>query len=455
MAGNKPLFPVTLDDITDSDCAEQSTDGFHQVKKKKTMDRQNSSAATTSTGSKHNRKQAVPPSSSDPESNRLLQNNKFALLPVENGNSEPIAKKERVPPLFTPLRDMLKLQAELANLSLEPLYKKCSKGTKILCSNMEEYNKVSDLLATHQVPYYTHDNPATKPLKVVLRGLPALAASTVKAELEQVGFKVEAVFPMNRRSQTVKDDPYRDELFLVHFTKRSTTLGALRNTKHLFHTIIQWEPYRPQHRDVTQCTICLWFGHGTRNCKMIPRCDKCAGAHRSSTCLQPDDSEPKCANCDQNHRATSRSCPKRAEFIRIRKAASTANQNGRHRKPPPAHTPDQFPPIRTRHVVPVLEPLPLPNSSQPNRSTPAAKFSAQPRLAAAAALSNQGPTPPPGLSYAGVTSGTFAGSTEDDPQLSTEELVKIISAAFEIQRKYKTRSQQLAAIVALISNNGP
>ncbi|XP_055525559.1 uncharacterized protein LOC129718632 [Wyeomyia smithii] len=256
MAGNKPLFPVPLEDISDSDCAEQSTDGFHQVKKKKkTMDSQNSSAAETSTGSKHKRKQAVPLGSSDPETNRLLQNNKFALLPVENGNSEPIAKNRAGPLAIHPPPGYAEATTELANLSLEPLYKKCSKGTKILCSNMEEYNKVSDLLATHQVPYYTHDNPATKPLKVVLRGLPALAASTVKAELEQVGLKVEAVFPMNRRSQTIKDDPFRDELFLVHFTKRSTSIGTLRNIKHLFHTIIQWEPYRPQHRDVTQCTI--------------------------------------------------------------------------------------------------------------------------------------------------------------------------------------------------------
>ncbi|XP_055585558.1 uncharacterized protein LOC129738404 [Uranotaenia lowii] len=449
MAGIKPPVSSPLEEMSDSDSSEQGTAAYPKRKKKINIE---DPTAVKPTGAipKRTRKQAKFEELPEPTPSRLLKSNKFAMLAIEEGNLEPTTKKERVPPLFTPMKDLLLLQSELSQLSLKPLFKKCSIGTKIVCTSLDEYQKVSELLTNNKLPYYTHDNPSTKPLKIVLRGLPAFDEEKVLTELKNLGLKPQAVFPMSRRSQVCKDDPFRDELFLIHFTKGTTTIGALRNIKELFRVIIQWEPYRPQHRDVTQCTNCLWFGHGTRNCKMLPRCDNCAENHLSATCEQDDDIAPKCANCSGNHRATNRICPKRVEFIRIRKQASTSKQPGRVRKPSPIINSDHFPQLKPRAVVPVLSPLPLPNNNQQNRSHPAAIKSVQPRLTIASA--HQPTTPTPGLSYASVTAGP---SISDDSPLSTEELVAIITTAIDIKRKYKTRSQQLAAIVALIDQYGP
>lgn len=146
-------------------------------------------------------------------------------------------------------------------------------------------------------------------------------------------------------------------------------------------------------------------------------------AHLTENHDPSEEVEPKCVNCGQNHRATTRSCPKRAEFILIRKKASTGNQPGCPRKQASANIEEQHPLLQPRRMIPVLQPLPL---NQPRRGCPAAnttqlatkQHSVQPYLAAAAA--SQGPTPISGLSYADVTAGAGSSrSASTDPQRRT------------------------------------
>ncbi|XP_065075675.1 uncharacterized protein LOC135699362 [Ochlerotatus camptorhynchus] len=246
------------------------------------------------------------------------------------------------------MKYVVKLKDELAKLNFFPRFNICSVGKKIMCSSLQQYKPIGDLL---------------KNSTVVLRGLPSYEAVTVKDELVRLRLKPEALHLM------------------VHFTKGSTTLPALKiNIRNPFQVIIYWESYKPQHRDVTQCTSCLSFGHGTKNCHMKPRCDKCAMAHSMATCAQADDTELKCVNCGGTHRATSRDCPKRTKYINIRKKVATSNQPGRHRnkRTLPAITDEQYPANQPRRLVPNLPPLPFNNQR--------ATSSAQHRLIAAAAL---------------------------------------------------------------------
>ncbi|XP_065079698.1 uncharacterized protein LOC135702564 [Ochlerotatus camptorhynchus] len=284
-----------------------------------------------------------------------------------------------------------------------------------------------------------------KPLKVVLPGLPSYEAATVKDELVRLGLKPEAVHPINRRP--MPNTNYRDQLFLVHLTKGSTTLAALKsNIGDLFQVIIDWEYYKPQHRDVTQCTSCLSFGHDTKNCHMKPNCDKCAMTHSTATCAQADGTDPKCVNCGGTHRATTRDCPKRTEFITMRKKVATSNQPGRHRnkRAPPAITDEQYPAIHPRRLVPNLPPIPLNNSQ---RAAP----SAQHRLTPAAALPNQASASASGLSYARVASG----DSVDESPFTSEELVTLVAEVIVILRTCKTRSEQLHAALSLVTKYGP
>ena len=72
------------------------------------------------------------------------------------------------------------------------------------------------------------------------------------------------------------------------------------------------------------CQICLNFDYGTRQCHRASRCGFCGGGHPTDGCLQKDaeNAEETCANCSAKHSATSRSCPKRAEYLKIRDQAT-------------------------------------------------------------------------------------------------------------------------------------
>ncbi|XP_065085053.1 lipase 3-like [Ochlerotatus camptorhynchus] len=78
-------------------------------------------------------------------------------------------KKEQIPPLFTPMKDVAKLRDELVKLKLFPRFKICSVGTKIMCSSLQQYKSVGDLLKNSTVVFYTHDLPSVKPLRTAVR----------------------------------------------------------------------------------------------------------------------------------------------------------------------------------------------------------------------------------------------------------------------------------------------
>lgn len=94
---------------------------------------------------------------------------------------------------------------------------------------------------------------------------------------------------------------------------------------------------------MTQCMRCLHFGHGTRNCRMNPRCNNCAQPHVTEECSIVNPEAYKCANCGDQHRANERVCVKRSDYISIRKQASTRNQPGRRVNNPPPVTISTYP----------------------------------------------------------------------------------------------------------------
>ncbi|XP_065077328.1 uncharacterized protein LOC135700677 [Ochlerotatus camptorhynchus] len=153
------------------------------------------------------------------------------------------------------------------------------------------------------------------------------------------GLKPVQIHKMARHNKAVK---YRDQLYLVHLEKNSTTLMDLQGIRVLFNIVLKCERYKPVSRRVTQCSNCLLFGHGTKNCHMVSRCIKAA------------------------HKVTSKACPKRFEYIEIRKKASTRNQPGR--KKVPEMNDQNFPPVPRRPIT-VLSPLPLNQRLAAARST--------------------------------------------------------------------------------------
>ena len=63
------------------------------------------------------------------------------------------------------------------------------------------------------------------------------------------------------------------------------------------------------------CRKCQLFGHAASNCGMNYRCVKCAHEHGPGNCPLEDDQPATCVNCNQNHPASYRKCPKYVEYL--------------------------------------------------------------------------------------------------------------------------------------------
>lgn len=370
----------------------------------------------------------------DTSAKKLLANNRYAVL--ENGAEPVVAKKEKVPPFFVKgfpdgLRDELNYFIEKG---LKCTIRLCTDGYKIMVPGLNHYKAVKALLLKRKDEFFTHDVESLKPFKVVLRGLHDMEISSLEAELKTVGLKPLAIYKMKRHDTT---RIYRDQLYLVNFEKNSTSLSDLQSIKAITHIVVSWEKYRPVHRDVTQCAKCLMFGHGTKNCHITARCEKCGAQHEVKKCPLMESADPVCANCGEAHKATSKSCPKRAEFIAARKRASTNNQPGRKRVP--ANN-TEIPPIAPRYQVPLLQPLPLPNRSPAAATGVLPRSSGQARTFAEATATHNHFTPP---GFSGNRGGDPPNKDSTSTLYTTEELVPIFQHLGTSLRSCRTKYDQI------------
>lgn len=251
----------------------------------------------------------------------------------------------KLPPLVVVNHSFGDLRKTIYESDVRPVFKITRFGTKVTCSSEADYEKVKSLLATTNAEFYTHDRADSRPFKVVLTGLPDCYPDSLKEQLKfEIGLEPVAVYKMSRRAE---GPSHKATQFLIHFPKGSTTLKQLQQVRTVDRIVVHWEMYRQRKNDVTHCQNCLHFGHGARNCHMYSRCNRCGDAHHTDECEQEATVKLRCANCQGQHQATDRSCPKRAEFLQIRKKASTTNQPGRKPTKLPEYSPNSFPPLGT------------------------------------------------------------------------------------------------------------
>lgn len=378
---------------------------------------------------------------------QLLKNNKFAGLPDEDQvaeakENEVKQRKEKLPPFYVRqsaatidfragLVELIKSGKVQGNIRL------CQDGFKVLVQSRQHYQLVKDYLTENEAEYFTHDVAMDKPYKIVVRGLYDMPVEELAAELKVLKLDVLAVHKMSRRNKDIK---YRDQLYLLHLAKGSTTLPELKAIRAVFNIIVSWERYRPVHRDVTQCFNCLGFGHGGKNCHLKRRCAKCGtDAHITSQCIQ--DSLVKCLNCNGEHSSTDRKCPKRAEFVKIRQQASTKNQPQR-RRTPPALVEQNFPPLQPRRQVPNLAPLPLDPRKRAEMNQPRPGSSQEPRPS------------PPGFSQEPRPTQEPAVEENGNDLYTSTELLNIFKQMSAALRGCKTKTQQIEVLTSFVIQYG-
>lgn len=198
-----------------------------------------------------------------------------------------------------------KICADLkANNIAIPKAKVAPEGIRTQVSDINHFRALTRFLDDQQVAFHTYALSADKPLKVVLRGLPAgLPVDEVKMELEQLGFHPAAVSRMQ-----IRDGRGRKEIDMV-LVSLPRDERAIYDLTRLCNLVISPESLKRK-KTSGQCFRCQKWGHSQSGCRAKLVCVKCAEEHLAKDCQKSKEDKAKCANCGGPHPASYRSCPK-------------------------------------------------------------------------------------------------------------------------------------------------
>ncbi|GFX08206.1 nucleic-acid-binding protein from transposon X-element [Trichonephila clavipes] len=236
--------------------------------------------------------------------------------------------------------------------------KLAGKYFKIFCKTPDEHRIVTDYLKVIKEEFYVIDPPDSRPLKVVIKGLPiSTEIDEIQEDLTSQGFSVEKVAQLTR-SKTKSPLP----IFMVELEKKSDSPDIFK-VKKCCYLAVQVDAFN-RRPGVSQCYNCNLFNHSSKNCFMRTRCLKCGESHRTNECPIKDKIQnPLCINCNKTgHMANWSQCeefpkrkPRKGETIRNRNTSTESNKTS---KRSPQISPSQLPSraLRTEKILPELRP---------------------------------------------------------------------------------------------------
>ena len=174
--------------------------------------------------------------------------------------------------------------------------------------------KVKVIKGINDVPEKTH--------KVVAIGVhQTISEEDIKSELAKNNIKINKV-------QRLKFNGQPTRKVVVEFDNEQDMRIALFSGIYFGRIRIRCESYRTT-PPITQCYKCQGFNHIAKDCKKEQKCFRCAGAHKSTECPDKDKSslKPKCSNCNGDHVASSKECPKYKDQIKIQADRAKARQD--------------------------------------------------------------------------------------------------------------------------------
>lgn len=212
-------------------------------------------------------------------------------------------------------------------------FKRTSIGTKIITDSKEKHSKCAEILKEKNIGFHSYEAIDDKVLKVFLHGLCKVDIEYLKGDLI-----ANNINPVQIKEVITPRSSNNDALYALEFKKTDVNLSQLKNIKYVCKTAVQWKPYKKRNRgEPTQCSNCLMYGHGGKNCHRLNACFSCGRTtHKSQDCplnkKDPSTIIVKCFNClskgynDTSHRANDKNCPCRQEYINIRSHVRHRNQ---------------------------------------------------------------------------------------------------------------------------------
>lgn len=207
-------------------------------------------------------------------------------------------------------------------------------GIRMRIQTTKHFKVVREWLRTSNMHFYSHPLDEEKATKFVLYGLHDMDLE----ELTDI-FASHDVFPTSISKMKINKKRYDDQnIYLLQFVNdKNICLEKLRTIRHINYVSVKFERYMRDRNGLTQCSRCLRFSHGARNCNLPARCIRCGENHLSADCDKlmrkndpmskiPQD-KIKCANCNGHHTANYEKCPERQKYLATRQKNHSSVRN--------------------------------------------------------------------------------------------------------------------------------
>lgn len=222
-------------------------------------------------------------------------------LHQEEEPSRATGPEERCPPIVLHEPDKWSMvSSRLREKNIKYLKAKTtSAGINIYASTIKDFRAMITLLEQTRVQFHFYKLRSEKPLRLVIRGLPAIMdLGLVEDDLKQKGYDD---FQLTRF--TAKDGKTMPLIFLVIPKKHK----RIYQESVICDLLVQIES-RHKRASLGQCHRCQNFGHAQSGCRAAYRCLKCAEPHSTHLCKKSKETPAKCANCSGDHPANFPDC---------------------------------------------------------------------------------------------------------------------------------------------------
>ena len=245
------------------------------------------------------------------------------FLKLDNVRPKELAKKPKLPPvILSNISDFNQVKEVMSSQNIKHEFKLLNNNQLSIKVNCEDdYRTLTKALNEAKFEWHSYENKATRPCKVIARGLHhTCKPEYIVEDLKASGFNVLSVINLMKKKK-VNDKQIKDPLPLFMLTfHNSEDIKKVFSITHIVHTKVKIEAIRKQRDQIPQCKKCQRFEHTQSFCNREPRCVKCAGSHLTIKCTQDRTAPPKCSNCDEAHPANYRGCVVAKELQKRRSA---------------------------------------------------------------------------------------------------------------------------------------
>ncbi|GFX16885.1 uncharacterized protein TNCV_2518631 [Trichonephila clavipes] len=188
--------------------------------------------------------------------------NSFAVLNAANKDAEDVTQPPlKIKPIFmriTPDYNLLLQEIHRTHPSAKNTH---IKGYfKIEAETEDHHREITEYLTAQKIEYYVINPPDSRPLKLVIKGLPNdVEPEDIKKDLISKGIKIEKVAQLKKFATKAKLP-----LFLIEIT-RDDNVNDIYQIRSCLYMQIKLDPFKKSNR-VTQCYNCKNFHHASQNC---------------------------------------------------------------------------------------------------------------------------------------------------------------------------------------------